>query len=192
LDHKGRAETALLIPMTVHKGMRSFSRIILFSLVAVMSVSLPGSLCSESPLPKLSGPVNDFADALTPPYEKRIAGLAKELLAKTGVSLVIVTMPALAGADPKEYANRLYKAWGISEDNGALILVSVREQKLRIQPGTGLKELLSPARIGEIQDRFMAPLLKKNNYDDGLLNGVVAIAKIIGKGSGVTLKDIEP
>jgi hypothetical protein len=38
----------------------------------------------------------------------------------------------------------------------------------------------------------MAPLLKKNNYDDGLLNGVVAIAKIIGEGSGVTLKDIEP
>jgi len=29
-----------------------------------------------------------FADVMTPPYEKRIAGLAKELLTKTGVSLL--------------------------------------------------------------------------------------------------------
>lgn len=169
--------------------MRLFSSIIVLFLIVVIAALLPGAGCTESPFPKPAGPVNDFADVMTPPYEKRIAGLAKEMLAKTGVSLVIVTMPDLAGADPKEYANRLYKAWGISEDKGALILVSVREQKLRIQTGTGLKELLSPARIGEIQDRFMAPLLNKNNYDDGLLNGVVAIAKIIAKQSGVTLKE---
>ena len=33
----------------------------------------------------------------------------------------------------------------------------------------------------------MAPLLKQNNYDDGLLNGVVAIGKIISKEAGVTI-----
>jgi len=35
----------------------------------------------------------------------------------------------------------------------------------------------------------MAPLLKKNNYDEGLLNGAVAIAKIIAKESGATLRE---
>jgi uncharacterized membrane protein YgcG len=60
---------------------------------------------------------------------------------------------------------------------------------MRIRTGTGLKAILPPRQIGEIQDRFAAPLLKQNNYDDGLLNAVVAIAKIIAKQSGVTLKE---
>jgi uncharacterized membrane protein YgcG len=33
----------------------------------------------------------------------------------------------------------------------------------------------------------MAPFLKQNNYDDGVLNGVVAIGKIISKEAGGTI-----
>jgi len=151
---------------------------------------------AESPLLKAPGPVNDFADVITQPYEKKIGNIAKEMRTKTGVGLFVVTTRDLGGADPKEYAHRLYNDWGMGsktvEDRGVLILVSVREQKMHIRRGTGLKAILSPHQIREIQDRFVAPLLKKNNYDDGLLNGVAAIAKIIGKESGVTLKGIEP
>lgn len=158
----------------------------------LLAAGLFGGACGESHLPKTSGSVNDFADVITPPYEKRMGNIAKELADKTGVALVLVTMHELGGADPNEYAHRLYNAWGIGktgEDRGVLILVSVREQKMRIRTGTGLKAILSPRQIGEIQDRFAAPLLKQSNYDDGLLNGVVAIAKIIAKESGVTLKE---
>jgi uncharacterized protein len=154
---------------------------------------MPGSGCSESPLPKHSGPVNDFADVITPPYEKRIANIAKELLTKTGVDLFVVTVPDLGGADAKEYGERLYSAWDIGKkggDKGLLILTSTKERKLQIKAGTGLKGILSARQIGEIQDRFVAPYLKQNNYDDGLLNGVSAIAKIIAKESGVTLKEL--
>jgi uncharacterized protein len=175
--------------------MRAFSTIVILSLVALLTTSLAASVFAGNPLPKPSGPVNDFAGVMTPPYEKRIGNLAKELLAKTGVALVLVTMHDLGGADSAEYADRLYNAWDIGktgEDRGVLILVSVREQKLRIRPGTGLKALLSPRRLGEIQDRFVAPLLKQNNYDDGLLNGVVAIGKIIGKDAGVTITGDAP
>ena len=157
-----------------------------------MQRSLLASVSGENPLPKPSGPVNDFADVITPPYEKRIGNLAKELLSKTGVALVLVTMHDLGGADSNEYANRLYNAWGIGktgEDRGILILVSVREQKMRIRTGSGLKALLSPGQMGEIQDRFMAPFLKQNNYDDGLLNGIVAIGKIISKEAGATIAE---
>jgi uncharacterized protein len=163
-----------------------------FITLFLCSAALFGGACGDDHFPKASGPVNDFADAVTPPYEKRIGNIAKELRSRTGVELVLVTMNDLGGAQVNDYANRLYTTWGIGktrEDRGVLILVSVREQKLRIRTGTGLKAILSPRQIGEIQDRFVAPLLKKNNYDDGLLNGVVAIAKIIARESGVTLKE---
>ncbi len=162
-------------------------------LVAAIAVSSPGCDFAESPLPKRSGPVNDFADVITPPYEKRMDNIAKELLAKTGVALFVVTMPDLVGANANEYAERLYSAWDIGKkerDMGVLILASIRERKLQIRIGNGLKPILSQRQIGEIQDRFVAPYLKQNNYEEGLLNGVLAIAKIIAKESGVTLKQL--
>jgi uncharacterized protein len=175
--------------------MTRLFRMGVLSFAYLLEASLFGGLWAQSPLPEPSGAVNDFADVISPPYEKRITNLAKELLAKTGVALVLVTIQDLGGADPNEYAQRLYDASGLGKtggDRGALILVSVGERKLLIRTGTGLKAILSPRRIGEIQDRFVAPLLKQNNYDDGLLNGVVAIAKIIAKESGVSVKGIEP
>ena len=176
--------------MSVLDDMRPFPKIVMLSFIALFTTSLLASVFAETSLPKPSGPVNDFAEVITSPYEKRISNLAKELLDKTGVALVLVTMHDLGVADSNEYANRLYNAWGIGktgEDRGILILVSVREQKMRIRMGSGLKALLSPGQVGEIQDRFVAPLLKQNNYDDGLLNGVVAIAKIISKHAGATI-----
>jgi len=178
--------------MSVLDGMRPFSKIVILTFVALFATSLLASVSGENPLPKPSGSVNDFAEVITPPYEKRIAHLAKELLDKTSVTLVLVTMPDLGGADSNEYANRLYNAWGIGkteEDRGILILVSVREQKMRIRTGSGLKALLSSGQVEEIQDRFMAPFLKQNNYDDGLLNGIVAIGKIIRKHAGATIAE---
>ena len=173
--------------------MKSVSGIIVLFLVAIIAVSLPGRVFAESPLPKHSGPVNDFADVITPPFEKRMGNLAKELLIKTGVALFVVTMPDLGGANANEYAERLYLSWDIGKkegDKGVLILASIRERKLQIRMGTGLKAILSQRQIGEIQDRFVAPCLKQNNYDDGLLNAVLAIAKIIAKESGADLKEL--
>jgi uncharacterized protein len=173
--------------------VKPLSVIILFSLIALVAVLFQGPLCAQSPLPKRSGPVNDFADVITPPYEKRMGNVAKELLTKTGVALFVVTMPDLAGANANEYAERLYLSWDIGKkegDKGVLILASIRERKLQIRMGNGLKAILSQRQIGEIQDRFVAPYLKQNNYDDGLLNAVLAIAKMIAKASGVDLEEL--
>jgi uncharacterized protein len=193
--YTGLKETALFILTSGLNDMRPFARIIILYVAAMVAVSFPGPVCAESPFPKPAGPVNDFADVITPPYEKRIANIAKELTDQTGAALFVVTVPDLGDADANAYAERLYSTWDSGKkgsDKGILILISIRERKLQVRTGAGLKALLSQRQIGEIQDRFVAPYLKQNNYDDGLLNGVLAIAKIIAKESGVTLKGIEP
>ena len=158
----------------------------------LLLAGLSGASCKQHPVSKPAGSVNDLADVITPPYEKRIGNISKELEDKTGVALFVVTVPDFGGDGAKEYAERLYRDWNTGNkdaDKGILILVSIRERKLQVRMGAGLKAILSARQIGEIQDRFVAPLLKQNNYDDGLLNGVVAIAKIIAKESGATLKE---
>ena len=135
--------------------MRRFPRIVAFLLLFLFVVDSLVRVSAEKLLPKPAGPVNDFADVITPPYEKKIGNLAKELFDKTGVDLVVVTMHDLGGDDHNEYATRLYNAWSIGkkgEDKGVLILVTVRERKMRVETGAGLKAVLPESHVQEIGD----------------------------------------
>lgn len=86
------------------------------------------------------GPVSDFASVLPLPAKDSIAYLSQSLLDKTGVSLVLVTVSDLEGADINDIATRLYEKWGIGKkgkDEGALVLLSVKDRQLRIETGYG-------------------------------------------------------
>lgn len=140
--------------------------------------------------PKPEGPVNDFAKVISPAYRQKMAAVIMELFQKTGIPVVVVTMPDIGGADIDEYANRLYQAWGIGKkgvDKGILVFVALKERKMRIEVGYGLEGVITDGMAGEIRDRDMVPYLSKNRFGEGLLNGVVAIAQIIAKSSGVKL-----
>ena len=103
-------------------------------------------------LPKPKGLVNDFARVISPQYSQRLTQVTGELLRKTGVPVVVVTMPDIGGDDYNEYANRLYTAWGIGkkgEDRGVLIFVTVKERKMRIETGYGMEGLIPDGLAGE-------------------------------------------
>jgi uncharacterized protein len=145
---------------------------------------------AERPFPKPKGLVNDFADVISPAYRKKIADLTGALLKKTGVPIVVVTMPDMGGAEYNDYANRLYSAWGIGkkgEDRGVLIFVAVKERKMRIETGYGVEGILPDGLVGEIRDRYMIPFLKENKFGEGLFAGAAAVANVIAKASGVNL-----
>ena len=158
--------------------------LILFLLLPLVSAQ------AERPFPKPKGLVNDFANVIPSSYEQKIQAITSELLRKTGTPVVVVTLPDIGGAEYNDYANRLYKAWGIGkkgEDKGVLIFVTVKERKMRIETGYGVEGILPDGLVGEIRDQYMVPLLKKNKFGEGLLNGTIAVARIIAKDSGVGL-----
>ncbi len=159
----------------------------------VCAVFLLGAITAtraETPIPKPSGLVNDFAGILSPPYRENLVRLTDELFQKTGIPVVVVTIPDLGGAEYNEYANRIFNEWGIGkkgEDKGVLIFVAVKERKMRIETGYGVEGILPDGLVGEIRDRYMIPYLKKNDFNEGLLNGTRAIAQILADDAGVTL-----
>ena len=141
-------------------------------------------------LPRARGLVNDFANVIPPSYEQKIIRITAELLKKTGTPVVVVTMPDIGGAEYNEYANRLYKAWGIGkkgEDKGVLIFVTIKERKMRIETGYGVEGILPDGLVGEIRDKYMTPFLKNDKFGQGLLNGTIAISRIIARDANVKL-----
>jgi uncharacterized protein len=155
----------------------------LFSLAPVLARA-------ERPFPKPVGLVNDFANVIPPGDKLKIQTVTNELLQKTGIPVVVVTMPDIGGAEYNDYVNRLYGAWGIGkkgEDKGVLIFVTVKERKMRIETGYGVEGILPDGLVGEIRDRYMIPYLKENRFGEGLLNGTLAVTRVIAEHEGVRL-----
>lgn len=145
---------------------------------------------AERPFPKPVGLVNDFANVIPASTERKIISVSRELIQKTGIPVVVVTMPDIGGAEYNDYASRLYKAWGIGkkgDDKGVLIFVTIKERKMRIETGYGVEGILPDGLVGEIRDRYMTPSLKQDKFGEGLLNGTFAVAQVIAKNSGIEL-----
>ncbi|MFA4916639.1 MAG: TPM domain-containing protein [Syntrophales bacterium] len=140
--------------------------------------------------PSPAGAVNDFAGVIPPPYVNQMESLAREVLEKTGTSIVVATMETIGDNDPDDSANRLYAAWGIGKkgaDKGILIFLAVREKRIRIETGYGVEGILPDGLVGEILDRYAIPYLKAGDYGKGLTSAMVAVASVVAKDADVSL-----
>lgn len=145
---------------------------------------------ADAPIPKPKGLVNDFAGVISDQSEKKILSIASEILNKTEIPIVVVTMPDIGGDEYNDYASRLYSSWGIGrkgEDKGVLLFVTIKERKMRIETGYGVEGILPDGLVGEIRDRYMIPYFKKDDFGEGLLMGTAAFAQVIAKNTGITL-----
>jgi uncharacterized protein len=116
--------------------------------------------------------------------------LARALWDKTGTALVVATFRDLGGESPRIFANKLYEAWGIGksgEDKGVLLLVAVKERQVTFETGYGVEGILPDAKMGAILDQYVVPYLRRDEYGEGLLNGMAAVAQVVAKNAGVRL-----
>jgi uncharacterized protein len=176
--------------MTTYRLYSQVKNAFCLAIVLSFAVSCPALGHAFDSFPKPVGLVNDFANVISPQYENKLIQVTGELLRKTNVSVVVVTMPEIGGEDYNEYANRLYAAWGIGkkgEDRGVLIFVTIKERKIRIETGYGIEGLIPDGLAGEIRDQHIVPYLREDRFGEGLLNGTLAIAALIAKDAGVRL-----
>jgi len=186
--------TATLQPKTLSEKA-PLRLIILLAAIFLLSLIIISAVRAERPFPKPKGLVNDFANVIPPAYKQKIAAVTGALLQKTGIPVVVVTMPDIGGAEYNDYANRLYRAWGIGkkgEDKGVLIFVTVKERKMRIETGYGVEGILPDGLVGEIRDRYMTPYLKQDKFGEGLFAGALAVAQVVAKASGIELSGQMP
>ena len=116
--------------------------------------------------------VRDFAGVLSSTAKQTVENMAKELEEKTGAQLVVVLIETLQGASIEEYANTLFRQWGIGQreqNNGVLLLIAPNERESRIEVGYGLEGRLPDGKTGRIQDEYLIPYLMEGDYDSGII-----------------------
>lgn len=145
----------------------------------------------DFPPPK--GAVNDYAGVIDAASLQTMENLSREVLEKTGTSVVVAVLASIGDNSPDDYVNRLYQAWGIGakgKDRGVLIFLALKERKVRIETGYGVEGILPDGLTGEILDKYVLPDLQAGRYGPGLTKGVVAVASVIAKDAHVTLTGI--
>ncbi|HUT71439.1 MAG TPA: TPM domain-containing protein [Desulfatiglandales bacterium] len=175
------------------KGLKRVTRI---TALLILTLALLSALArAEEKLPLPVGLINDFAGIISPEHEEKMNLLAREVLYKTGATVTVVTLKDIGGANVDEFTNRLYEKWGVGkkgEDRGVMLLIALKERRLRIEVGYGLEGIIPDGLAGQIRDKTMVRYLKKGDYGLGLLNGLSAVASIIAKDRGITLTGLPP
>lgn len=96
----------------------------------------------------------------------------------TGVQMVIAVFTSLEGESLEDYSIRLAKQWRIGQkglDNGLILLVFLRERKVRVEVGYGLEPTITDVVAGQIIRESIAPRFREGRYGAGLEAAVAAV-----------------
>lgn len=148
--------------------------VLIFSLIFVYPVQ------AQLALPDYKGYVNDFENILTndAQLEETLSNFEKE----TSVEIAVVTVADFGGTTIDDYAVKLFEKWKIGKadkDNGLLVIVSSTQRQSRFEVGYGLEGTLPDSLTGRIQDFFMIPYFKNNDYSKGVEEGINSTIGVI-------------
>jgi uncharacterized protein len=137
---------------------------------------------AQNILPKPNPPklVNDAAGVLS---AEQVAILEQKLVALDDSSsnqIAVVLIKSLDGYEVQEYANKLFRDWGIGNkktNNGVLIVAAIDDRKVWIEVGYGLEGAIPDVTASSIYRNEIVPEFKQQNYYRGIDRAIDALTK---------------
>ncbi len=148
---------------------------LLATLLATLLLALPAWALD---VPPLAGRINDTAGIMR---AETVAALTQKLAAleaENGTQIAVFTIPSLEGENLEAFALKTASTWQLGqkgEDNGALLLVAVKEREIRIETGQGMEDRLTDLLAGRIIRNEIVHAFRNGDYDDGIARGVDAM-----------------
>lgn len=127
-------------------------------------------------------PVVDEAGLLSKKAFSALTLALEDIKKQTTNEVAVLTVDSLEGEPIESYSLKVVEKWKLGQsgsDNGILLLVSLKDRKVRIEVGQGLEGDLPDITSGRII-RSMGNYFKKNDYQSGIFLGVSEIIKHTG------------
>ena len=182
---------------------KQYKRVILsvcFVLLLVLGLTPAASGASDVPTKPDRAQFNyafDYAKILNSGDIEKISSVGRELEKKTTAQVIVVTVDSLGNATIEEYANKLFRTWGLGnkeKNNGVLLLVNKENMlagkagRLRIEVGYGLEGAIPDGVAGRIRDNYILARWDQQKYSEGVLQGYLAIGEQVAKEYNVALE----
>lgn len=165
---------------------RSIIKLVLISLILTTALS-------AVEIPKLKGRINDLTGVLNGAQTRGLENRLMNLEQQSGAQMAVLIIPTLAGENLEDWSMRVVEKWQLGEkgkDNGVLLLISMRDRKIRIETGYGLEGSLTDAKAAYIIRNVIAPDFRRKNYYKGISKGVDLISGIIMKTADISPKKL--
>lgn len=101
---------------------------------------------------------------------------------RTGQQVVVLTVPDLGGQTIEAYANDVFAQWKLGHkgvDDGVLIVVAMKEHRMRIEVGYGLEGQLTDLASARIIRERMEPRFATGDVSGGVESGVVGVLEVL-------------
>ena len=139
--------------------------------------------------------VQDGGGVLGPEYIRLIETVCRELKQKTTAELAVVTVGDLGGMTIDDFAERLFRRFGIGEagkNNGLLLLFSRDDRAVRIEVGYGLEATVPDAAASRLLDIYAVPYFRHDLVGRGLFIAAREIARTAAAASGSVMTVPDP
>jgi uncharacterized protein len=159
--HEARSRRAALVP-SLHRFSRVYAALLLAASVAVAATPLP---------PRGDRLIYDEAGVIDGATERRLEARHRELLAKTGVAIAVITVPKLVDESIDELAVRVGQTWGVGrrgQDRGLVIALARDDRRIFVATGYGTEGYLPDGRVGALLDEHAIPLLRAGRPSEAL------------------------
>ena len=161
------------------KAKRVFSFILVFFTFFLCAAT---ALAEDVQIPAPVGDiyVQDFAAILTETERAELINLGRSIEDQTTAQVAVLTVETIGDRAIEEFANEAFRQYGIGskkEDNGVLLVLSMKERKVRIEVGYGLEGRIPDGKAGRILDEYAIPYLKNQQPNNAVVETYKAIAK---------------
>jgi uncharacterized protein len=161
----------------------------LWAAVLALGLTLAGAAqAALAPVPKLAGHVTDQAGMLEPGQRDKLEAVLADYEAKTGSQIAVLLVNSTEPEQIEQYSIRVADAWKLGRkgvDDGVLLMVAKDNpaplRRLRIEAGRGVQGVLTDAQSKRILEDVIAPHFRQNQYYDGLVAGIGAIATLLNQ-----------
>lgn len=152
-----------------------------------------GALALE--VPKLQRRVTDLAGILTPDQIASLESKLQSFEATDSTQIAVLIIPSLEGDSLEDFSIRVAEAWKLGDkerDNGAILLVAMRDRAVRIEVGYGLESNLTDAKSGRIIRNELVPRFRQGDYYGGIdaaVEGMIQTVRGLYQGSPQTERE---
>ena len=135
-------------------------------------------------IPALSSRVTDAAGVLDASAKQGLEAKLAAFELATGGQLAVLVVKTAEPETIDQYGIRVGDAWKVGKkgkDTGAILIIAMKEKKLRIETGYGWEGALPDVEAKRIIREVITPFFKKNQYAQGIDAGIDKIQLAVAK-----------
>ena len=142
------------------------------------------TLCTwaQVPVPALTAPVTDLSGTLSAEQRKSLEERLAAFEAKHGSQIAVLLVPTTAPEAIEQFGIRVAEKWKVGRkgvDDGAILIVAMKDRAVRIEVGYGLEGGLPDATVKRIIEEYVIPRFKQGDFHGGIDAAVSRMMSVI-------------